>query len=127
MQDMPARVLADDDRLVILIICSVYSGRGVMVLMCVAVLPHGKCVTHQHINTHWELSGADTADQLMEYLGHSLAVWPSLSFPARTGPGSARAERREKISIVITDHMHRSDGLSGRAIDRTSHSSADLI
>ena len=65
-----ARVLADDDRLVILIICSVYSGRGVMVLICVAVLPHGKCVTHQHINTHWELSGADTADQLMEYLGH---------------------------------------------------------
>ena len=94
MQDMPARVLADDDRLVILIICSVYSGRGVMVLMCVAVLPHGKCVTHQHINTHWELSGADTADQLMEYLGHSLAQ-SIISGQDRSRVSSAREERED--------------------------------
>ena len=94
MQDMPAGGLADDDRLVILIICSVYSGRGVMVLMCVAVLPHGKCVTHQHINTHWELSGADTADQLMEYLGQSLAQ-SIISGQDRSRVSSAREERED--------------------------------
>ena len=54
MQDMPARVLADDDRLVILIICSVYSGRGVMVLICVAVLVYClmESVSHINISTH---------------------------------------------------------------------------